>query len=255
MLKSDNHNHIIYEKIQSMIGAARTSGFDSVSITEHISQFKKPRASIKFHSVHRNGRMFSNFEEYLGEFKKIRDDSIKVNLGLEVDYISTFEKEIASYVNERKWDVVLVSVHELKGGVDIESNFSAQDRESCIKRWHEYIELQKQALQSKFTEFDILTHPVRLARSTPITPDNFEELLIDLAIFAKNHGKCLELNGNDITRNYDLVERLAFACATANCEVSFGSDAHHPNEVGRGFERATELMTRFNLKPKAKETS
>ena len=41
---------------------------------------------------------------------------------------------------------------------------------------------------------------------------------------------------------------LARACGASGCEVSFGSDAHHPNEVGRGYEKAIQLIKRFNLK-------
>jgi histidinol-phosphatase (PHP family) len=254
MLNSDNHNHIIYDDIQSMIKAAKEVGFDSFSITEHISQFKEMRASINFHSVHRTGRMFSNFEEYFREFDGFDHKSPKVNRGLEVDFISSSVEDISNYVNQRKWDILLMSVHELKNGTDIENRDLSQDRESSAKRWTEYIELQKRALESDYISFDVLTHPVRLGRGTPISPNNIDELLIDLAAVAAKEGKALELNGNDISRDYNRVERLARACGASNCEVVFGSDAHHPNEVGRGYEKAKLLIKKFELKQRLSVT-
>ena len=231
-----------------MVKGAKSRSFDCISITEHISQFRQPRASIKFHSVHRTGRMFSDFEEYLLQFDNVLEGLPKVNKGLEVDYISAFEQDISSYVNQKKWDMLLLSVHELRNGVDVENKGLAQDKESSKKRWIEYMELQKRALESDFIPSDVLTHPVRLGRSTPLTPTNIDDLLYELGLAAKYEGKALELNGNDISRDYDLAERLARACGGSGCEVTFGSDAHHPNEVGRGYEKAIQLIKRFNLK-------
>jgi HisJ family histidinol phosphate phosphatase len=250
MIKSDNHNHIIHDNIKSMIAAARTSGFASISITEHISQFSELRASVGFNSVHRNGRMFSNFEEYLMEFQKVNGKNPpKVMRGLEVDYIPFFEEQISNYVKMEKWDVILLSVHELeRNGKDIEKQDQAHDKENSARRWQEYFELQMQPLESKLVPFHVLTHPVRLARGTPLVPKNIDQLLLHLATLAREKGKALELNGNDITRDYGLVVKLANACATANCEVSFGSDAHYADQVGRGYHKALELIENFNLR-------
>lgn len=234
--------------MRTMVRAARSGSFDCISITEHISQFNQPRASIKFHSVHRTGRMFSDFEEYLLEFDNVLEELPEVNKGLEVDYISAFEQDLSSYVNQKKWDILLVSVHELRNGVNVENKGLAQDKESSKKRWIEYMELQRRALESDLIPFGVLTHPVRLGRSTPLTPMNIDDLLYELGRAAKYEGKALELNGNDISRDYDLVERLARACGSSGCDVSFGSDAHHSNEVGRGYEKAIHLIKRFNLK-------
>ena len=183
-----------------MVRAARSGSFDCISITEHISQFNRPRESIKFHSVHRNGRMFSDFEEYILEFDNVLEELPKVDRGLEVDYIPAFEQDVSSYVNQKKWDILLVSVHELRNGVDIENKGLSQDTESSKKRWIEYMELQRRALESDLISFGVLTHPVRLGRSTPLTPNHIDDLLYELAREAKYEGNALELNGNDISR-------------------------------------------------------
>ncbi len=171
-----------------------------------------------------------------------------MNKGLEVDFSVRYEKDVSNLVNREKWDILLCSVHELENGVDIENKGNLQDRESSENRWAEYVELQKKALTSEYLSFDVLAHPVRLARSTHFTPPHIDGLLLDLASLAKSEGKALELNGDDISRNGLLVEKLAQACSNVSCIVSFGSDAHYSSEVGNGYDRAHELIQRYQLR-------
>lgn len=242
---SDNHNHILYEDLHSMMLAAKLKKLKSISVTEHISQFKKVRASVKFGSTHSNGRMFSDFEEYLLEFENLADQPFPIKRGLEVDYIESQKGVVAKFVKETKWDILLASVHELSDGTDVETR--GLDETLSEKRWKDYIELEKSALKSDFIDFDVLTHPVRLARSSRLLPSDLDQQLVGLAELAKKQGKALELNGKDLVRDYFLVERLASACSKAHCKVSFGSDAHHPAEVARGYEKAQSLANRFGL--------
>lgn len=247
-MNSDNHSHILYDDIASMVNSAKSKNLDSISITEHVSQFREPRSTIKFGSVHRTGRIFSGFEEYLLQFETLDARGPRVNKGLEVDFSPRYETEISSLVNRKRWEILLGSVHELKNGVDIENKAHLKDRESSEERRVEYVELQKKALTSEYLRFDVLAHPVRLARSTQTTPPHIDDLLLDLAGLAKSERKALELNGNDIARNLLLVEKLARACSDAGCNVSFGSDAHRPNEVGSGYDKARELIQHYRLR-------
>jgi histidinol-phosphatase (PHP family) len=178
----------------------------------------------------------------------VQEKSPKILKGLEVDYIKKFYQEISGYVNQESWDLLLLSVHQLEDGLDVEEEKKRpQDKESSEERWVKYIALQKEALQTKLIPFNVLTHPVRLGKSSHSVPKNLDELLIELAEVAKKEDKALELNGNDLTSDPKLVKRLARACWASGCKVSFGSDAHHPLEVGRGYANALELIDEFGL--------
>ncbi len=244
----DNHSHIILAGIESMADAAKKTNVSRLSTTEHISQFTFVRQKVKFGSVHESGRMFSSFDDYLKEFEKIRGlEGIHVRRGLEVDYIGQYSSEIGRIVSSKKWDVLLCSVHELAGGIDVEENKLPMDKKSVEKRWREYVETQKEALESDFIPFDILTHPERLAVGTPSIPDDFEDLMFDLAKVARKNGKAVELNGADLSRTPELVSKLASACHRANCKVSYGSDSHYPDQVSRNFDLASKLIEEFSL--------
>lgn len=242
---SDNHSHILYDDIRSMVLSAKSKKLDSISITEHISQFKEVRKEIDFGSTHRTGRMFSDIEEYLLDFETLGDENLVVKRGLEVDYIQGKENSLKRFVSKAKWDILLCSIHEFADKSDIEK--SGAEKESSQKRWMEYMDLQRNALESKFIPFDVLSHPTRIAKSAPPPPDDIDKMLLELAMTAKKEDKALELNGKDIVRGYLLVEKLARACSKAGCKVSFGSDAHHPSEVGRGYQKALELTQSLGL--------
>jgi histidinol-phosphatase (PHP family) len=246
---SDNHSHIILARIESMADAAVRSRVNTLCTTEHISQFDLARLEVEFASVHNSGRMFSTFDEYLQEFEKVKNrEGLTVKKGLEVDFIGDYAKQIGSLVSQKNWDILLCSVHELPGGIDLEdSRKLSANFKSPEERWRAYIETQKRAVRSDFIPFHVLTHPVRLGLTTPSVPDDLDGMLYDLARTAREKGKALELNGADLTRSPQLVRRVAEACRRASCRVSYGSDAHFPDQVSRNYGRATELVEEFNL--------
>jgi len=230
-----------------MVEAAKKTDVSRLSTTEHISQFTIARQKIRFGSVHETGRMFSSFDDYLREFDKVKDFGVHVRKGLEVDYIDNFRAEIGEEVSRKKWDVLLCSVHELRRGVDIDDPKLLQDKKSAIERWHQYIELQREAIESDFIPFDILTHPERLALGTPTVPDDLDDLFLGLVKVAKEHGKAVELNGADLSKMPHLVRKVAIACQKTGCKVSYGSDSHYPDQVSRNFNMANELINEYGL--------
>src|SRR2546427_5252 len=93
----DNHNHILLAEITEMLAAAKANNTSEYSITEHVSQFREPRESIRFGSIHPSGRIFGSLKEYNREFRKadqLAYPGMKINRGLEVDFSPRFEKKV-----------------------------------------------------------------------------------------------------------------------------------------------------------------
>lgn len=246
----DNHSHILLYDIGTMTLEAKRKGLSEYSITEHVSQFKEPRESIGFGSVHNRGRIFRDLREYNREFEKVKPESsgLRVNRGLEVDFSPRYEKPVSEFVNQEKWDILLCSVHEFADGTDIEKKAGGRSETARSHQlWRDYLQLETQALESEFVPFQVLTHPVRLSRVDRDVPPELDGLLLDLARLAKSRGKALELNGNDMEYAPDLVRSLAVACSKAGCTVSLGSDAHHPREVARNIQAGQRLVDEFRL--------
>jgi histidinol-phosphatase (PHP family) len=223
-----------------MLAAAKAKNVHEYSITEHVSQFRELRESIRFGSVHSTGRIFNDLTEY---------NDMKINRGLEVDFSPRYETKVGDFVNQKKWDILLCSVHELDDGTDIEGTLGrAVDPVSGHKRWREYLKLEQMALESDFVPFKVLAHPIRIARGKVNLPPEIDDLLLELSRTARRRNKALELNGNDIDYAPELVRSLASACSEAGCRVSLGSDAHRPRDVFRNMEVALDLVEEFKLK-------
>ena len=251
MTSVDNHNHILLAKITEMLASARTNNISEFSITEHVSQFRETRESIKFGALHPAGRIFESLKEYTDEFRKADRELVlgmKINRGLEVDFSPRYEKRLGDFVNQEAWDILLCSVHEFQDGKDIEKTLRGTvDPASTHELWREYLRLERMALESNFVPFKVLAHPVRMSRVTKTVPPELDDLLLELARIARRRNKALELNGRDIDYSPELVRRLATACSKAGCKVSLGSDAHHPREVSRNMEIAMSLVKEFDL--------
>lgn len=250
----DNHNHIILAKITEMLASAKTNMVSEFSITEHVSQFKELRETIRFGSVHPYGRIFESLKEYNDEFRKVDPvayTGMKINRGLEVDFSPRFEKTVGDFVNQEEWDILLCSVHEFEDGRDVEKSVRGTLGPAATnEKWIDYLRLEHAALESDFVRFKVLSHPVRISRATQTVPVNLDDHLLDLARVARRRNKALELNGRDIDYAPDLVRRLASACSKAGCRVSLGSDSHHPSEVFRNMGKAMTLVKEFNLEPR-----
>src|SRR2546426_5963769 len=138
----DNHTHILLADIVEMVAGAKANNVSTCSITEHISQFKEPRESIKFGSFHSSGRIFASLTEYDEEFRKSEAQTmgVKINRGLEVDFSPRFEGRVGDFVNQETWDILLCSVHEFEDGSDIERTIL--DPKLQRKRWLDYIGLE-----------------------------------------------------------------------------------------------------------------
>ena len=253
MIRVDNHSHIILADITDMVASAQARDIRQYSITEHVSQFRGLRESGVFAAMHSAGRIFEDLKEYRREFSRVdvsEHPGMELRMGLEVDFLPQYEARIGGYVNQEEWDVLLCSVHELKDGIDVESpRAELRDPAEARKQWHEYFGLQRMALESDFVPFAVLTHPIRMARGTNLIPDEMDDLLLELAKTARRRGKALELNGKDLGYAPGLVRRLAKACSKAGCNVSLGSDSHHPQEVFRNMSEAMALVEEFDLQP------
>ena len=167
--------------------------------------------------------------------------------GLEVDYIEEFSQEIREQVTKEDWDFLLLSVHELSGGIDVERTGLPQDKQSSWKRWKEYFETQKRALQSDIVPFSVLTHPVRLAVSTPVTPDDLDSMLEDLAAVAVEKSESFRAEWKRHGELPTACQQNRESCVAKGCKVSYGSDSHHADEVSRKYELAAKLAKEFGL--------
>ncbi len=198
---------------------------------------------------------------YVDEVLSLRDEfpGLNIKLGLEADYIPGYEEQLQAILSAYPFDYILGSVHFLDGwafdNLQFRTEYDKWDAESLFAR---YFSVLQQAIQSGL--FDILAHPdlikkfglyssqVRKGDQTAAwLTDIYRQTVRDI----KQADICLEINTSGlycpVAEMYPAPEMLRIA-ADLDIPVTFGSDAHRPQHVGRSIEQAAVLARTCGIK-------
>jgi histidinol-phosphatase (PHP family) len=166
-----------------------------------------------------------------------------VLLGIEADYRPTTVSEVASLLDSYPFDYVIGSVHHLDAwGFDDPRQMEDYGNRDIDDIWIEYFQLVGDAAESGL--FTILGH-LDLVKKFGYRPTRALDLELEMLVdrIARS-GTLVEINTAGLHRpaqeaypSLDILRRL---CA-AGVGITFGSDAHQPEHVGRDFAHAIDL--------------
>jgi len=212
----------------------RERGVDEIGISEHAHRFKEAR-EIYNSLPYTEKWCDSTIEEYvlfLEELKK----NYQVKIGLEMDYLPEKEKEIKDFLDEYNiFDYVLGSVHWLESGFGF-------DIEPQDPRWNgnlreifwDYFLRVKMAAQSGL--FDILAHLDLIKLWGVPLPENINDVYLDVSEVISKSNVFVEINTSGLRRPvkeiYPSPEFLK-VLSSYNIPLTFGSDAHLPEDAGK----------------------
>lgn len=217
---------------------ARDLGLAEIGFTDH-----SPMARDDFD----NWRMFdSQLDDYIQAVAHARREVPEVNIriGLEVDFIPGHEAWIERLARRHDWDYFIGSVHYISSdwAIDDPQAIPRWKEHDPFKVWQSYFKLLGQAAGSGL--FDIVGH-ADLPKKFGIRPERDCSQLFDdfLGIVARS-GIAIELNTAGLRKDckeiYPSRQILEMAFAR-RIPITFGSDAHAPEEVGKDFDAAVTL--------------
>lgn len=172
---------------------------------------------------------------------------VQVRTGLEMDYKPGRDDEIRGIIKGQAFDFIIGSIHYIDDWAfdhpDFRDVFEQKDIDKVYER---YYNLVLQAIQSRL--FDILGHLdlVKIWGHRPLYRteiDYVKPLLKDM----KRTGIVVEINTAGLRKPVGEIypsERLLAALYDANIPITFGSDAHHPNDVGKNLVEARNMAKR-----------
>ncbi len=195
---------------------------------------------------------FSEHDWFLSriDFKAIREvasepeyQNLITRIGVEVDYKPDRELEIKSFLGDKPYDFAIGSVHHLG-----DWPFDHPDhKDEFVKRstdeiYQEYYALVRQVVRSKL--FDIVGH-IDLIKVWGNKPCQKHEtsFLKPLLSDIKDSGMVVEINSGGLRKPVneiypsDVLLKELFAY---DIPITFGSDAHHPNDLGEGLSIAVQ---------------
>ncbi len=229
--------------LQEYVRAAARIGLKEIGFSDHVI----------FHLDNRNYSMpLGRLPEYIDAIRDLqaRFPEPRVKVGVEVDYAPGVVEAIDQTLGETKLDYVLGSVHTVRGWVfDDERYIARYQSEDIDSLWDEYFRLVQEAALTGL--FDVMAHP-DLVKKFGYRPKRDPSRLYAETVDAfKEAGVCVEVNTAGLRKPArEIYPCKAFLnlCFQERLPVTLGSDAHHPDEVGGGFEVALSTLRSIGYK-------
>jgi histidinol-phosphatase (PHP family) len=233
------------ENVERYREAATEAGVDEFGVSEHVYRFSQALDLWRHPFWEEQAR--DDLDAYC-EF--VRGAGLK--LGIECDFVPGAEDRTANLLEAREFDYVVGSVHFVgEAAVDHEGWDVWEGGGDADEVWRRYFEALAECARSGL--FDILAHPdlVKVwGRARPLPerdPRHYYEPAVE-AIAAS--GIAVEVSTAGLRKPVgELYPSRGFAemCVEAGASFALSSDAHLPEQVGFGYERALEFFGELDV--------
>ena len=222
--------------------AASERGIEELGVSEHVHRFVQALDVWTHPWWVRWAR--DDIDEYCAFVRGQTD----LRLGIEADYVPGREDRMATLLEEREWDYVVGSVHFLRDeAVDMRgSEWDVWRGGDPEKVWARYFETLGEAARTGM--FDILAHPdlVKVWGGGAPVPDGdlrrfYERAMDGIA----DSDVAVEVSTAGLRKPVgEIYPAAAFLemCLEAGRPVALSSDAHVPEHLGYGYDRAVEWL-------------
>jgi histidinol-phosphatase (PHP family) len=220
---------------------ASERGIGVLGVSEHVHRFRQAL------DVWRHPFWRMSATDDLDEYCEFVRDRTTLSLGIEADFVQGAEDRMATLLDAREWDYVIGSVHFLRDkAIDMRGDWDVWTHEDPEKVWRRYFETLGEAARSGM--FDILAHPdlVKVWGRDAPQPGGDLRRFYDLAMEGiAESDVAIEVSTAGLRKPAgEIYPAPAFLemCLEAGRPVALSSDAHVPNDLGHGYERALELL-------------
>lgn len=251
LIKTDYHIHTKFcnhakGSIEDFILKSIEKGMSEILFLDHLTLFEKDfKSSMTIKEV---PLYFYTVKRLAQKYR----DTIIVKCGLETDFHTDSFAQTQEICEKFDFDMIGASVHFVK-------DFNIASR----KKRHEYAHIKKDELAEEYFKnienmleydfFDTVCHfdlICKFCENCPIDSKAFEtaDKILD-KIKQKNISVEVNTSGfaNPLKRQYP-SEKILEKCLEKKIDITIGSDAHSPEQVGRYFSEILELLKRLNFK-------
>jgi histidinol-phosphatase (PHP family) len=224
----DLHNHTILcnhsnGSLEEFIKQAIKKDIGIYGFSDHAPMNYDPKYRMNFEDMKR-------YENWINSLKEKYKDKIKILTGYEVDFTPFVDKKVL----ERKVDYLIGSIHFLDNwGFDNPEFLSQWQDRDVDDIYKEYFKLVEELANSRY--FDIVGH-LDLIKVFNFKPKTDIKIVAKRAIEAIADNKLVvEINSAGIRKKvnepYPSISLLEMI-KNSNIDITFGSDAHNPKQVG-----------------------
>jgi histidinol-phosphatase (PHP family) len=244
-LEATAEEHFTEENVDRYLAAAEEHGIAELGVSEHVYRFTQA-LEVWDHGFWRE-QAIDDLDAYV-EF--VRTTPLRV--GVEADFIPGAEDRMANLLEARDFDYVVGSVHFLGNRAVDHEGYDVWEEEGDPDRvWRRYFETLAEAVRSDL--FDVLAHPdlVKVwGRGRP-APDRDPRFFYEPAVDAiSDSGIAVEVSTAGLRKPVgEIYPSRSFAemCVEAGAEFALSSDAHAPEQVGYGYDRAMVFLEELGV--------
>ncbi|MEP6952939.1 MAG: histidinol-phosphatase [Solirubrobacteraceae bacterium] len=226
--------------------AASDRGIDELGVSEHVYRFTEA-LDVWQHELWRESA-----RDDLGEYCEFVREQTDLKLGIEADFVPGREDRMGELLEAHDFDYVVGSIHFVGDGAldyekyDIWGGFSSPDN-----IWRTYFEWLGEAAMSGL--FDILAHPdiVKYWGRTRPWPERELRYYYETAmegIAESNIAVEVSTAGlrKPVGELYPARALLEMVLDAGN-PIVLSSDAHTPEDIGRDYDQALELLDELGV--------
>jgi histidinol-phosphatase (PHP family) len=191
----------------------------------------------------------SELEQYVEKVNLARKrfPQLTIKLGLEVDFIPGYEAWIRELAKMQNWDYFIGSVHYVSPAwaIDNPAQLSEWSKRDPFEVWSAYFDRLTQAAESGL--FEIIGHADLCKKFCIYPKQDCTPLIQRFLEAARQNNVAMELNTAGLRKDCKEIypsARIVEMAAKTGVEITFGSDAHAPGEVGQNLADAIELARR-----------
>jgi histidinol-phosphatase (PHP family) len=228
------------ENVERYREAAAAAGVDELGVSEHVYRFVQ--ALELWRHPFWEEQALDDLDAYCAF---IRGSGLK--LGVECDFVPGAEDRTANLLEARDFDYVVGSVHFVgEAAVDHDGWDVWEGRGDADEVGRRYFEALAECARSGL--FDVLAHPdlVKVwGRARPLPERDLRHYYEPAVEAIAESGIAVEVSTAGLRKPVgELYPSPAFAemCAEAGAPFALSSDAHLPDQVGFGYDRALEFL-------------
>jgi histidinol-phosphatase (PHP family) len=226
--------------VDRYLTAAEEHGIEELGVSEHVYRFTQ--ALEIWDHPYWLGQARDDLDLYV-EF--VRDTPLR--LGIECDFVPGSEDRTANLL-ERDFDYVIGSVHFLgeRGALDDRRYDAWEAIPDPDELWGTYFRWQAELVRSGL--FDIISHPdlVKLWGDDRPQPQRDPRFHYEPLVEAVSEtGVAVEISTAGLRKHVGEIypaPALAEMLVEAGADFALSSDAHAPDQVGYGYDRAIEFL-------------
>jgi histidinol-phosphatase (PHP family) len=234
------------ENAERYRAVAEQRGIRELGVSEHVYRFRQALEIWRHPFWERYA--VDDVDAYCAFVREQTD----LRLGIEADFVPGAEDRTVNLLGSRDFDYVVGSVHFVREGAVDMDDYSVWDSGRSVEEiWRRYFQTIGEAARSGI--FDVLAHPdlVKVWGGERPLPEGDLRRYYELAIDGiAESGIAVEVSTAGLRKRVgELYPAPAFLemCLQAGAPVALSSDAHVPEDVGAGYDRALELLAELGV--------